>query len=101
MEIIFEYHDVTASEELENFAKAQLKKLGDKYQFVHRADVFFKLENTSSDKTGKITSIRLSVPGPRLFAEESTHEFHGSLKTAIDELEKQLRKKKEKMQAHQ
>ena len=49
MEVIFEYHDVTASAELENFAKAELKKLADKNQFAHRADVFFKLENTSSE----------------------------------------------------
>ncbi len=100
MEVIFEYHEVTASEELETFAKAQLKKLEDKYQFVHRADVFFKLENTSSDQTGKISGIRLSMPGPRMFAEASTEEFHSSFKKALGEVEQQLRKKKEKMQSH-
>lgn len=100
MEIIFEYHDVTASEELEIFAKAQLEKLGDKYQFVHRVEVFFKLENTSSDDTGKIAGLLVSLPGPRLFAEHSSADFHGSLKQAINEVEKQVRKKKEKMQEH-
>ena len=100
MEVIFEYHDVTASDELEAFAKAELKKLGDKYQFVHRADVFFKLENTSSDQTGKISGVRVSMPGPRLFAEHSSEDFYPSLKEAIKEVEKQLRKRKEKMQSH-
>ncbi len=100
MEVIFEYHDVTASDELEAFAKTELKKLGDKYQFVHRADVFFKLENTSSDQTGKISGVRVSMPGPRLFAEHSSEDFYPSLKEAIKEVEKQLRKRKEKMQSH-
>lgn len=100
MEIIFEYHDVSASEALEAFAKAELDKLGNKYQFVHRADVFFKTENTSSDETGMISGIRLSMPGPRMFAESSSFEFKVSLKQAISEIEQQLRKKKEKMQAH-
>ncbi|RMB57322.1 ribosome-associated translation inhibitor RaiA [Dokdonia sinensis] len=100
MEVIFEYHDVTASEALEAFTREQLNKLGDKYQFVHRADVFFKLENTSSDQTGKISGVRLSMPGPRMFAESSSDDFHASLKKAISEVEQQLRKKKEKMQSH-
>lgn len=100
MDIIFEYHDVTASETLEAFAKAELEKLTNKYQFVHRADIFFKLENTNSDQTGKISGVRLSMPGPRLFAESSSFEFQVSLKKAISELEQQLRKKKDKMQAH-
>ncbi len=100
MEIIFEYHDVHASTELEKYAKEQLQKLADKYQFVHRADVFFKLENTSSDETGKIAGLRVSLPGPRIFAEHSSADFHGSFKTAVGEVEKQLRKKKEKMQEH-
>lgn len=100
MEVIFEYHDVTASAELEAFAKAQLDKLGEKYQFAHRADVFFKLENTASDKTGKIAGVRMSLPGPRLFAEHNSDDFYPSLKEAINDVERQLRKKKEKMQSH-
>lgn len=100
MDIIFEYHDVTASESLEAFAKAELEKLTKKYQFVHRADVFFKVENTNSDQTGKISGIRLSLPGPRLFAESSSYEFQVSFKKAISEIDQQLRKRKDKMQTH-
>ena len=100
MEVIFEYHDVSASAELEAFAKAELKKLGDKYQFAHRADVFFKTENTSSDETGKIAGVQISMPGPRLFAEHSSDDFYPSLKEAINEVDRQLRRKKEKMQSH-
>ncbi|WP_430411971.1 ribosome hibernation-promoting factor, HPF/YfiA family [Kordia sp.] len=97
MEIIFEYHNVTASEALENFATEKINKLVEKYQMVIRADVFFKTENTTSDETGMICNIRLSLPGPRLFAEASHSNFRDSISESINDLERQLRKRKEKM----
>ncbi len=97
MQIIFEYHDVTASETLETFTTEKLNTLGEKNDMVIRADVFFKLENTSSDDTGKICSIRLSLPGPRLFAESSHDSFTDAVSETINELERQLRKRKEMM----
>jgi putative sigma-54 modulation protein len=100
MDIIFEYHDVAASDRLEEVAKEKLNHLGTKYEFVHRADVFFKQENTSSDETGMICNIRLSMPGPRLFAEASHDNFISSISEAINDLERQLRKRKEKMSTY-
>jgi len=98
MEIIFEYHDVTASERLEDFATEKLNKLGKKYDMVIRADVFFKQENTSSDETGMICNIRLSLPGPRIFAEASHDNFNSSVQESVKDLEKQLEKIKSKKQ---
>ncbi|WP_439153048.1 HPF/RaiA family ribosome-associated protein [Winogradskyella sp.] len=69
--IIFEYHDVSASESLEAYTSKKLEKLFKRNELVIRADVFFKTENTSSDNTGMIAGIRLSTPGSRLFAEAS------------------------------
>lgn len=96
----FEYHNVSASEALETFAREQVEKLVHKYDFIVRADIFFKTENTSSDETGMKTGVRLSAPGPRLFAESSGKNFHESLKTAVKELDTQLKKRKEKMKSH-
>ncbi|QHI35107.1 hypothetical protein IMCC3317_04530 [Kordia antarctica] len=100
MNIIFEYHDVTASESLEEFATEKLNKLAEKYDMVIRADVFFKTENTTSDETGMICNIRLSLPGPRLFAEASHAKFRDSVSESVNDLERQLRKRKEKMARH-
>ena len=97
MDIIFEYHNVTQSDRLESLAKEKLAALKTKYDMVHRADVFFKEENTSSDETGMICNIRLSLPGPRLFAEASHDNFVSSISKSISDLERQLRKRKEKM----
>ncbi|MCM5663310.1 ribosome hibernation-promoting factor, HPF/YfiA family [Galbibacter mesophilus] len=101
MQINFEYDNVAASSRLEEMATKRINKLVDKYDFIVRADVFFKTENTSSKDTGRICNIRLSVPGPRLFAEASHEKFEMSIAEAYNDLDKQLRKKKEKMKAKQ
>ena len=97
MEIHFEYDAVKASEHLENLAIQLLNKIADKNDFIVRAEVQFKKENTSSPDTGMICSIRLSVPGPRLFAQSSHGNFEASLVEAADELERQLQKRKDKI----
>lgn len=100
LEFIFEYHDVTASEYLENMVKEKLTHLGDKYGDVIRADVFFKEENTSDVETGKVCNIRLSLPGPRIFAEASHDNYVSAIAESVNNLEKQLRKRKEKLIKH-
>lgn len=97
MNINFEYHDVEASKRLEQLATEKLEQLYTKFQMIIRADVFFKTENTTSRDTGMICNIRLSVPGPRLFAEASHDNFESSILESVSDLEKQLAKKKGKM----
>lgn len=100
MDINFEYDNVKASPRLENLTSEKINKLVDKYNFIVRADVFFKTENTSSPETGMICNIRLSAPGPRLFAEASHDSFEASIKESINDLDTQLRKRKDKLKSH-
>ena len=97
MNINFEYHGVKASNRLEILAAEKLEKLLAKFDFVVRADVFLKTENTSQAETGMICGIRLSTPGPRLFAESSNGSFEASIVESISELERQLDRRKAKM----
>ncbi len=100
MNINFEYHGVKASNRLEIMAAEKLDKLLLKFDFVVRADVFFKKENTSESETGMKCSIRLSSPGPRLFAESSKSSFEASIADTVIDLERQLIKRKAKMKTH-
>ena len=99
MNIIFEYHDVSASERLESLATEKLNDLAQKYPFVIRADVFFKKENTSDDY-GFECGIRLSAPGPRLYATSNELGFEAAINETISDLKDQLEKRKAKMQHH-
>ncbi|TPV34896.1 ribosome-associated translation inhibitor RaiA [Paucihalobacter ruber] len=96
MQIIYEYDDVMASQGLENLVKEKLETLEKKYDFVHRADVFLKTENRTNDKE-MICDIRLSMPGPRIFASTNADTFQAALAETIKDLEDQLEKRKQKM----
>lgn len=100
MDVNFEYDDVNASQRLEALAVKKINKLLDKFDFIVRADVFFKTEKTSSPEKGKICNIRLSAPGPRLFAESSHGSFEASIAESVGDLERQLEKRKAKMKSH-
>ncbi|MEA1786386.1 ribosome-associated translation inhibitor RaiA [Arenibacter sp. GZD96] len=100
MTINFEYDNVKASARLEELAAKKVNKLMDKYHFIVRAHITFKTENTSSTETGMICTVLLSAPGPDLFAQASHGNFEASIAEVTDELERQLRKRKEKMQSH-
>ena len=100
MNINFEYHDVKASPRLEEMIAKKLGKLEDKYDFIVRADVFFKKENTSTAEKGLICGVRLSAPGPLLFSESNSAKFEMSIASVMDDLERQLEKRKGKLKAH-
>lgn len=99
MQIIYEYHNVSASDRLERIAQDKLENLHTKFDFVHRADVFFKTQNRTDDAE-QICDIRLSMPGPRLFASTNAETFEAAIGETIRDLEDQLRKHREKMKSH-
>jgi putative sigma-54 modulation protein len=100
MSINFNYQHVTGSQELEAFTAEKLQSIFDRYNWVTRADVFFRTENTSSRETGMIAEIRLSAPGPRLFAEESHNTFKESVSKVVSQLKTQCEKRKADMISH-
>ena len=100
MNINFEYHNVSASNRLEILAAQKLAKLEDKYDFIVSSDVYFKNEKSSNDKSGKVCKARVSTPGPTLFAESSSSSFEVAIADVIDNLKRQLQKRKDKMQMH-
>ena len=96
MNIVFEYVNISASDRLEELVRKKLTKLSEKYPFIVRADVFFKKEN-SSDNRGRICEIRLSVPGPRIFAASNEKSFEKAISETIRDIKDQLERRKGKM----
>ncbi|WP_340198554.1 HPF/RaiA family ribosome-associated protein [Ascidiimonas sp. W6] len=99
MQINFEFVDLTQSDRLEEMTIEKLNKLAVRYDFLIRADVFFKKENTVGDK-GKKCNIRLSLPGPRIFAESDEKSFEAAMHETVRDLEVQLKKRKASMSSH-
>lgn len=94
MTVNFQYVDIDASEWLSEHAKEKLDKLGNKYEFIISAEVFFK-EDKNEPVESKICNIRLSLPGPRIFATSNEKNYEMAIKETINDLEKQLKKRKQ------
>lgn len=95
MTVNIQYLQMPTSESLSEIMTRNLQKLAHKYQFLIRADVFFKLGNSTEGKD-KICEIELSAPGPRLFAKSHDDNFEKAAAETLSDLERQLRKRKGK-----
>ena len=83
---------------LRTMVMEQLDVLAQKYDWVTKADVFFKEEKGTYGK-GKICEIRLSVPGSRIFAASDEKSFEAAIAESIRDITKQLKKRKDEMYA--
>ena len=99
MKIVYEYDNITASSRLETIVEKKLNDLIVKYPFVIRGDVFFKKENFQEDKD-KSCGIRLSAPGPRIYASSAEDSFEAAIKESIRDLENKLERRKDKMNTY-
>lgn len=82
--------------ELNDFVIDKVSKFTNFYNNIVSCDVILKIENSSTDDN-KVCEIRLAVPGNDLFAEKQTTTFEESVASAVTILEKQLQKKKDKL----
>ena len=99
MTINFQYVKMQTSEYMTEYVSKKLNKLGDKYQWVISAKVFFKLENDPSGNKN-ICDIQLSLPGPKIFASSKEKNFELAAKNTISDLTKQLKKRKSTFVKH-
>ena len=88
-----------ADRKLIDFIQKRMDKLEQFYDKVIKSDVFLKVENTST-KENKIFEARLSVPGDSLVVKKQCKTFEEGADSAISSLERQLKKRKEKLRTH-
>ena len=95
MTISIQYVKMPTSETLTAFTEKRLNKLAAKYSWLISANVYFKLEK-EKDATGKkICDIELSLPGPKIFASSKEENFEVAVKETLNDLSRQLKKRKE------
>tara|TARA_R110002167_G_scaffold290126_3_gene495157 strand:- start:1368 stop:1667 length:300 start_codon:yes stop_codon:yes gene_type:complete len=99
MIIEIQYVKMDTSESTDAFITEKLEKLADKYDWLIRAVVYFKLENDPKGN-GKICEIELSAPGPRIFAKSNAEHFEKAAMMTLGDLEKQINKRKEILKRH-
>lgn len=99
MTINIQFVNLDHSDSLAEFTKEKLNKMAEKYDWLISADVFFKEEGSNPEK-GKICNIKLSMPGPQIFATSDEKNYEMSVKETISDLEIQLKKRKQTFMTH-
>ena len=88
-----------ADKKLIDFIQKRMNKLDMFYDKVIDSDVYLKVENTS-DKENKIFEARVNVPGDSFVVKKQCKTFEEGTDIAVSSLERQLKKRKEKLRAH-
>ena len=99
MTINIQYVKMPTSEAMNEYVEKKLQKIAEKYEWLIRADVSFKMENNVYGK-GNICEMELSLPGPKIFATSTEETFESAAKNTIADIEKQLKKRKAKFTTH-
>ena len=90
------YVNAVKNEHLEAQIKQKMDKLYQKFDWITQAVVFLKDEKHPEDRRYKC-EIKLSVPGPLIFAESQEVNFNAAITRALNDLKVQLGKRKDKM----
>ena len=99
MTVNFQYVNTDISESLSAFTTEKLEKLANKFEFLISAQVYIKHDDKQHD-SGKICNIELSLPGPRLFATSNERTYELAVTETINDLTRQLKKRKQAFKTH-
>ena len=88
-----------ADQKLIDFIQQRMDKLDQYYDKVIKTDVLLKLENTS-EKQNKIFEAKISVPGDSLVVKKVCKTFEEGADSAVNSLQRQLKKRKEKSRTY-
>lgn len=99
METTFRFVHAENEENVVTITEEKLQKLAKKYDWLIRANVVFKEEHDVKG-VDKICEIELSAPGPRLFAKAQENSFEAAGAKVVNELKRQLEKRKASFQTH-
>lgn len=99
MTVSIQYVNMDSSESLSTFTREKLQKLSKKYEWLINCDVHFKLDNNQKEQ-GHICNMEVSLPGPRIFATSNEKNYELAVKETINDLERQLKKRKHIFNTH-
>lgn len=98
MKVNMQSVNFNADIKLIEFIQKRMDKLELFYDKVIKSDVFLKVENTS-DKENKIIEAKISVPGDSFIVKKQCKSFEEGIDVAASSLERQLKKRKEKLRS--
>ena len=86
----------TADKKLIDHVNKKVNKLGQFFDRIIGVEVYLRLENVQDDEN-KIAEVKLLIPGDELFVKKQSKTFEEAINKAVDSLNRQVTKYKEKM----
>ncbi len=96
MRVTIQSPHITISEKQEEFIIGKFNHLERIYNRIEECSVVFKREK-SSNQNSWVIEARLAVPGNDLFGREAAENLELAVDRVCDDLESQLRKRKERL----
>jgi putative sigma-54 modulation protein len=98
MNLILSTHNVTLTKAIEAHIIDKIEKLEHLDRFAINARVTLEYDDTKAPERQFSCSIRLSVPGPDLFAEDVESDLYAAIDLVSKKIEQQIRKRRGKYQ---
>jgi putative sigma-54 modulation protein len=99
MKLIITNHNVTLTKAIEDHILTRIDKLEHFDRFAINARVALDHDSTKAPERAFKCSIRLCVPGPDLFAEDSEADLYAAIDVVTKKIEQQIRKRQSKYKA--
>ena len=99
MNLILSTHNVTLTKAIEDHLIARITKLEHLDRFAVNARVTLEHDQTKAAERQFSCSVRLSVPGPDLFAEDVESDLYAAIDLVTKKIEQQIRKRRGKFRA--
>jgi putative sigma-54 modulation protein len=99
MNLILSTHNVTLTKAIEDHLVSRINKLDHLNRWLTNARVTLEHDHTRAPERQFSCSIKLSVRGPDLFAEDVESDLYAAIDLVVKKIEQQLRKRRNKSKA--
>ena len=99
MKLVLSTHNVTLTKAIEDHIISRIDKLDHFDRFAIDARVTLEHDHRKAPEKQFCCSMRLAVPGPDLFAEDSESDLYAAIDLVTKKIEQQIRKRHGKYKA--
>ena len=99
MNLILSTHNVTLTKAIEDHIMSRVSKLEHLAPFATNARVTLEHDQAKAAERQFACSIRLSLPGPDLFAADVESDLYAAIDLVVKKIEQQIRKRQNKRKA--
>lgn len=96
MNLILSTHNLTLTKAIEGHLLRRLEKLAHFNRYALNARVTLEHDQTKAPERQFSCSIRLTMPGPDLFAEDVESDLYAAIDLVVKKIEQQIRKRHNK-----